>query len=70
MMSSDLYIKEGIARMYLAMARVCDKHHDLIKNDMSNFQISDLKQGYEFETCDGVKYQLILELKKVRTDEV
>ena len=62
---SEIEVKKGIIRMYEGMERFCRLHSECAKENIDEFEIKDLKNGYEFKTVDGDKYQLVLELKKV-----
>ena len=55
----------AIARMYYAMSRACRRHCEAIEEDYDGFIPSDMKMGYEIYDKGKVKYQLVLELKKV-----
>lgn len=62
-MADSIDVKKGIAEMYSAMSRGCQKQAEAIRKDFDNYVIDDLKMGYEFDTNDGKTYQLICELK-------
>ena len=51
--------------MYYAMSRACRRHCEAIEEDYDGFIPSDMKMGYEIYDKGKVKYQLVLELKKV-----
>jgi hypothetical protein len=63
---TDEIIKQGIAKMYYSMSRACKRHSRAIEENIEEFNISDLKMGYELvDEEKNIKYQLVLELKKV-----
>lgn len=61
----EIELKKGIAQMYYAMSRACRRHCEAIEEDYERFYPSDMKLGYELYDKGKVKYQLVLELKKV-----